>query len=153
VSLGDWTGIIGVVLAIASLAYARLENRSRARLSDYIRAQNWSLYAKASNANGHTQTALAKLKSLGAPNINLDVLEYLSKADAFGQDLFKDVVRQIKFSEPQFDDQTVSRWLHEGRISASHVLLFRQLTDASKAGTVSQTPSTPQSQSPSAPLV
>lgn len=63
--LGEWIGVIGIVIAVLSLGYAFWENRSRARLSRYIRAQNWFLYGKASNSNGHAQTALAKYKALG----------------------------------------------------------------------------------------
>jgi hypothetical protein len=145
VTLRDWTGIVGVLLALLSLGYAFWENRSRARLADYVRTQNWSLYAKASNSNGHTQTALAKLKALGGAHVNLEVLEYLSKADAFGQDVFKDSVRQIKFSEPKFDDETISRWIREGRIAEHHALLFRQLTDAARPVTASKNPANPPS--------
>jgi hypothetical protein len=131
-TLSEWTGIVGVVLAVLSLAYALWEKRSRARLSDFIRAQNWSLYGKASNSIGHAQTALAKYKALGKDKLDPDVLEFLSKADAFGQDVFKDVIRQIQFSEPVFDDETVSRWVREGRVAEKYALLFRQLTRANK---------------------
>lgn len=60
------------------------------------------------------------------------MLEFLSKADAFGQDVFKDVIRQIQFSEPVFDEVTVARWVREGRIVDKHAALFRQLTAANK---------------------
>lgn len=130
--LSDWTGIVGVVLAVLSLGYALWENRSRARLSHYIRAQNWFLYGKASNSNGHAQTALAKYKALGRDKTDPEVLEFLSKADAFGQDVFKDVIRQIQFSEPEFDEEAVARWVREGRIAERHAPLFRQLTRANK---------------------
>jgi hypothetical protein len=90
------------------------------------------LFGKASNANGHVQLALTKYKSLEKDTLNSAVLEFLSKADAFGQDVFKDVVRQIHYSEPVFDDNTVNRWIREGRITEKHAALFRQLTPASK---------------------
>ena len=61
-----------------------------------------------------------------------EVLEFLSKADAFGQDVFKDVIRQIQFSEPVFDEGTVARWVREGRFVEKHGALFRQLTAANK---------------------
>ena len=131
-NLSDWTGIFGVALSLLSLGYALWENRSRTRLSDYIRAQNWFLYGKASNSKGHTQTALTKYKALGREQLDPEVLEFLCKADAFGQDVLKDVIRQIQLSEPVFDNDTVSRWVREGRIDEKHSLLFRQLISANK---------------------
>src|SRR5262245_10964283 len=131
-TFSDWLGIIGVMLAVLGFVYGWWENRKRARLSDFVRAQNWSLFNKASVANGHAQLALAKYKTLGKESVDLEVLELLSKADAFGQDLFKDSVRQIQFSEPVFDDTTVSRWVREGRVQEGHAILFRQLTRADK---------------------
>lgn len=84
-------------------------------------------------ANGHTQTALAKYKALGKEAVNLEVLEFLSKADAFGQDVFKDTIRQIHFSEGSFDEETVNRWVREGRVAEKHAQHFRKLTPANKA--------------------
>lgn len=60
------------------------------------------------------------------------MLEFLSKADASGQDVFKDVIRQIQFSEPEFDDETVARWVGEGRVAEGHAPLFRQMISANK---------------------
>ena len=131
-SLSDWTGVVGVFFAVISLAYAWWEKRSRARLEDYIRAQNWFLYEKASNSNGHTQIALAKYKALGKDALDLEVLEFLSKADAFGQDVFKDTIRQIQYSEPTFDEEAVNRWVREGRVAEKHAAHFRKLTPANK---------------------
>jgi hypothetical protein len=126
-TLSDWLGVVGIII---TAGYAFWENRRRARLEDFVRANNWSLYAKASNANGVAQQALARYKTLGKESLDSEVLELLSKADAFGQDLFRDVVRQIQFSEPVFDDATVSRWVREGRVHEPHAILFRQLTRA-----------------------
>ena len=132
-TLSDWTGVVGVIFAIISLGYAWWEKRSRARLEGYIRAQNWFLYEKASNSNGHTQGALAKYKALGKDALDLEVFEFLSKADAFGQGVFKDTIRQIPYSEPIFDEETVSRWVREGRVAEKHATHFRKLTPANKA--------------------
>jgi hypothetical protein len=132
-TFSDWTGVIGVLIAVISLGYAWWEKRSRTRLEDYIRAQNWFLYDKASNSNGHTQLALSKYKALGKEAVDLEVLEFLSKADAFGQDVFKDTIRHIHFSESAFDDDTVSRWVREGRVAERHAHHFRKLTPANKA--------------------
>ena len=131
-TLNDWTGAIGLLIGVLSFAYALWEKRSRARLENYIRAQNWSLYGKANNSIGSVQLALSKYKSLGKDALHPEVLEWLSKADAFGQDVFKDVIRQIHYSEPTFDDDTVARWVREGRVAEKHATLFRQLTPANK---------------------
>ena len=132
-TFSDWTGVVGVLIAVVSLGYAWWEKRSRTRLEDFVRAQNWFLYEKASNSNGHTQTALAKYKALGKEAVNLEVLEFLSKADAFGQDVFKDTIRQIHFSEGSFDEESVNRWVREGRVAEKHAQHFRKLTPANKA--------------------
>lgn len=131
-TFSDWTGVAGIIIAIVSFGYALWEKRSRDRLENFVRAQNWSLFDKASVSNGHTQMALAKYKALGKDVLDPEVLEYLSKADAFGQDVFKDTVRQIQFSEPAFDEETVSRWVRDGRIAEKYAPLFIKLTPASK---------------------
>jgi len=132
-SFSDWLGIAGLLIGLVGIAYAVYENRSKKRLSDYIRAQNWHIYAKANNASGSVQLALAKYKSITQHNIDPEALEWLSKADAFSQDVFKDVVRQIQVSEPTFDAQTIQRWVDEGRIAKKHLPLFLALTPANKA--------------------
>lgn len=129
----DWLGVAGLIVGIAGLAYAVYENRSKARLSDYIRAQNWHIYSKANNANGSVQLALQKYKQAESQTVDLEAFEWLSKADAFGQDVFKDVIRQIQVSEPSFTAQDVERWVREKRVSEKHAPLFYALTPANKS--------------------
>lgn len=131
-TLSDWLGMVGVFIGVISFGYALWEKRSRARLENYVQAQNWSLYGKASNANGHTQTALTKYMALEKDVLNPEVLVFLGKADAFGQDVLKDVIRQIQYSEPLFDEATVSRWVREGRVAETHAPLFYQLVVSNK---------------------
>jgi hypothetical protein len=131
-TLDDWLRVVGIIVTAGSLGYGLWQNRRRARLEDFVRANNWSLYNKSSNANGHTQQALAKYKAFAGENLNAEVVELLGRADAFGQDVMKDVIRQIRYSEPVFDDANVSRWLREGRVQENHAPLFRQLTRADK---------------------
>jgi len=129
----DWLGIAGLIVGVVGLLYAFYENRSKVRLSDYIRAQNWHLYSKANNANGSVQLAFQKYKEINSSQpINLEAFEWLSKADAFGQDVFKDVIRQIQVSEPSFTSDDVRRWVQEGRITQKHAPLFLALTPANK---------------------
>jgi len=128
-----YVGIAGLIVGILGIAYAAYENRTRKKLSNYIRAQNWHLYSKANNANGSVQLALNKYKEIPPDHMNLEVLEWLSKADAFGQDVFKDVIRQIQVSEPVFNSKTIKRWVAEGRIAEKHALLFEMLTPANQS--------------------
>jgi hypothetical protein len=129
----DLLGIVGILLGIIGLAYAIYENRAKVTLSDYIRAQNWHIYSKANNANGSVQLALKKYKDqLSSQTFDLDGFEWLSKADAFGQDVFKDIIRQIQASEPSFTAKDVERWVNEKRIAEKHAPLFYALTPANK---------------------
>lgn len=128
----DIIGIVGALFGLIGIAIAIYENRSKARLTSYIRAQNWHLYGKSNNANGSVQIALEKYKSTGKENIDIEVLEWLSKADAFGQDVLKDVIKQIHFSEPEFNRELIERWASNGRISKKTEALFHVLTPANK---------------------
>lgn len=128
----DILTILGTIVTVLSFCFAIWEHQSRKKLEDFVRAQNWAMFSKASNANGHTQMALAKYKELEADKIKPEILEFLSKADAFGQDVFKDVIRQIRFSEAIFDHETINRWEEEGRIAKKYVSLFRELAPADK---------------------
>lgn len=132
-NLSDWTGVTGVLIGLISFVYAVWERRVRARLEHFVRAQNWSLFEKASNANGHIQFALSKYKSQDKNILDPEVLEYLCKADAFGQDVFKDTIRQIQFSESDFDEKAVRRWIKEGRVAEKYEPLFMKLTPANKS--------------------
>ena len=80
-------GAIGAVFGFIGVAIAIYENRSRARLSNYIRAQNWHLYGKANNTNDSVQIALKKYKACSKDSHDLELFELLAKADAFGQDV------------------------------------------------------------------
>lgn len=129
----DWLGVAGLIVGIAGLSYAVYENRSKARLSDYIRAQNWHIYSKANNANGSVQLALQKYKQVANQTVELETFEWLLKADAFGQDVFKDIIRQIQVAEPSFTAQDVERWVREKRVSEEHAPFFYALTPANKS--------------------
>jgi len=119
--------VISVGLGVAGLAYAIYQGMERRRLQDYIRSQNWHLYAKANNANGATQKALRLYKQSAGQHVDPEVVEALAQADAFGQDVFKDVIRQIQFSEPRFDETSIEDWVRKGRISEKHGLLFKNI--------------------------
>ena len=128
----DWLSISGLIVGVLGVAYAIYENRSKAKLAEFIRAQNWHNYSKTNNANLSVQLAFNKYKQT-AQSFDLEVFEWLSKADAFGQDVFKDVIRQIQVSEPSFTQGDVDKWVKEGRIEEEHAPLFYMLTPTSKA--------------------
>jgi hypothetical protein len=125
--LSDYLGILGIIIGAAGLLYAKYQGAERRKLQEYVRSQNWHLYSKANNSNGSTQRALTKYKEKTADRVDIEVLEWLAKADAFGQDVFKDVIRQIQIAEPRFDQETIRRWVSEGRIAETHAAFFRNL--------------------------
>jgi hypothetical protein len=64
--------------------------------------------------------------------LNPLVIHFLSLADAFGQDVVRDVARQMQLIEPRFNAETISRWVREGRVNADagHAKIFATLTPA-----------------------
>jgi len=120
-------------VGFVGVGYAVYENKAKKKLSDYIRAQNWHLYSKANHATGSVQFAFNKYKEISPDCMNLEVIEWLSKADAFGQDVLKDVIRQIQTSEPVFNSKAIKRWVAEGRVKTEHAPLFEMLTPANQS--------------------
>jgi hypothetical protein len=47
-------------------------------------------------------------------------------ADAHGQELLKEAIRQIQISEPTFSANDFDRWEREGKISNEKVALFKR---------------------------
>lgn len=126
-SISDILGVIGVVIGLAGLVYAVYQTSERRKLEKHVRAQSWHIYAKANNANGITQASLRKYKEAHAGNMDVGVVEIMSKADAFGQELFKETIRQIQFAEPSFTHETVEQWVGEGKLDKDHAILFKQI--------------------------
>ena len=62
-------------------------------------------------------------------SLDPEVIEELSRADAFGQEVYKESVRQIHFSEPSFKKENIENWVSEGKISESAKPLFLQLSE------------------------
>ena len=117
--------IFGIVVGLAGFIYAVYQSREKAKLQNAICAQAWSLFAKANNATGSTQQALKAYKDTHLKDIDPNVLETLSKADAFNQEVFKDTIKNIHFSEPIFDNKTIKTWLFNRRITEKHAELFQ----------------------------
>lgn len=131
--LSNILAVLGLLVGVAGLAFAVYQGSERRRLADYIRSQNWHLYSKANNANGAVQVGISKYKTAHATNLSPDVVETLARADAFGQDVFKDVIRQIQVAEPEFSMRAIDTWVQDGRVSQEHAVLFRNLAPANNS--------------------
>jgi hypothetical protein len=132
VGFSDFLAVFSAIVGIVALWYAVYQGSERRKLREFIRGQNWHLYAKANNANGTTQVALTRYKQKHAAGIDGEVVELLAKADAFGQDVFKDVIRQIQVAEPAFDHETIARWVAGGRVAEAHAIHFKNLAPLNK---------------------
>ncbi len=119
-TLQDIFSAAGVLIGLAGLAYAKYQSIEKLKLQNAICAQAWSLYAKSNNASGNMQLALSTYKKCHSNSFKPEVLEALAKADAFSQDVFKDTIKHINFSEPSFTAATVEKWVEEGRIAEKH---------------------------------
>jgi len=129
----DILNIAGFVIGVLGLAYALYQGTERKKLEKFIRSQAWYIYAKANNMTGITQHAFEKYKAAHATNLDASILELLAKSDAFGQDLFKETIRQIQLSEPIFDAISIGQWNAEGKLENSHKPLFLQLAISPKS--------------------
>lgn len=130
-----WT-TVSTIVGVAGFAYALYQGHERKKLENYNRSQAWYLYSKTNNMTGITQRALHKYKELHAENINVEVLELLSKATAFGTDLFRESARSIQFTEPEFTEDSVDRWVEMGKIDGDdHKSLFVPLLTEKKEKT------------------
>lgn len=126
-TFSDILGVIGLVLAVIGLAYAVYQTREKKKLEEYVRSQAWYIYSKANNVTGIVQASLNAYKQAHAQNLNTQVLELLAKTDAFGQDLFKETIRQIQLAEPEFTHEQISAWVADGKLDEDHSALFKGL--------------------------
>ena len=76
-------GVIGVLIGFLGLVYAWYANRERVKVERFTRAAGWDLYNKISNQNGHVQVVSDLL--MAANSDKLEIINQISKADAFGQ--------------------------------------------------------------------
>lgn len=130
--LADIGNVLGLIIGVIGLAYAIHQGTERKKLERFGRSQAWYIYAKANNSSGIVQHAFMQYKAAHAVNSNAQTLELLAKADAFGQDLFKECIRQIQLAETHFDTATIEQWVSEGKIDADHKHLFMQLVVGSQ---------------------
>ncbi|KAB7688992.1 hypothetical protein GBN24_11980 [Plesiomonas shigelloides] len=127
----DIISILGTIVGCIGLIVAFWQYRKTKSLEDNIRAHNWFMYQRVNNTNGTTQIALDLYKKRHQSGIDLDVLEQLARADSCGQELFKEIIKQIHMHEPSFTEKDFERWKREGKLSDSKFNLFLQFsTDA-----------------------
>ena len=132
-SFSDTLGVIGIVLAVISLVYAVYQTREKKKLEEYVRSQAWYIYSKANNVTGIAQAGLGAYKQAHAQSLNTQVLELMAKTDAFGQDLFKETIRQIQLAEPDFTHNQIDVWVSDGKLDKDHAALFKALCVSSAA--------------------
>ena len=132
-NFSDILGIVGVLLGIAGLGYAVYQTSEKQKLQEFVRSQSWYVYSKANNVTGIAQASLHAYKKTHTQNQSMDVIELLAKADAFGQDLFRETIRQIQLSEPVFTKAQIARWVADGKLDRDHAALFDQLCVSSVA--------------------
>jgi hypothetical protein len=134
-SFSDILGVIGIVFAVVSLVYAVYQTREKKKLEDYARSQAWYIYSKANNVTGIAQASLGAYKLAHAEALNTEVLELMAKTDAFGQDLFRETIRQIQLAEPDFTHNLIDAWVSDGKLDKDHAALFKALCVSNNAPT------------------
>ena len=116
----DFLGVAGLIVGLAGLGFAFYQGSEKRKLERYLRSQNWHIYSKANNSNGSLQKAIDLYKTSHAGHLAPEVTEWLAMANAFGQDVFKDIVRQIQLAEPRFDEKQIEAWINSGKVSEHH---------------------------------
>ncbi|MGI9573222.1 hypothetical protein ACRYJU_03955 [Alloalcanivorax xenomutans] len=120
---------LGTMFGLVGLIAAYWQNRQKANLEKVIRANSWFNYQRSNNSNGTLQKAMRLYKERHEGSLDPDVIEELARADAFGQEVHKESVRQIHFSEPSFKKENIESWVSEGKISEGAKPLFLQLSE------------------------
>jgi hypothetical protein len=123
---------LGTIFGLISLIVAFWQNRQKAQLEKVLKANNWYNVQRTDNSTGTTQKAFQVYKDKHADNLDAEVIEVLAKADAFGQEVWKESIRQIHFSEPSFTKSDIEIWEKEGKIGEHAKSLFLQLVDIKK---------------------
>lgn len=120
---------ISIALAVIGLGIGYWQNRQKVQFQKIIKANNWFNFQRTSNANGTLQQAIDAYKDKHSENLNPEVIDLLSKSDAFGQEVYKESIRQIHFSEPDFTKKDIEIWEADGKISPQSKKFFMQLTE------------------------
>jgi len=113
-------GVFGILIAL----YQGFEKK---KLTNFVRSQSWYIYTLANVATAEVQTSLRKYKDHSSAHIDIELLESLSKSDAFSQSVFNETIRQIQLSEPTFNLQRIIYWQNMGKINKDHTPIFLKL--------------------------
>lgn len=132
-SFSDILGVVGIVLAVISLVYAVYQTHEKMKLQEHVRSQAWYIYSKANNVTGIAQAGLSAYKQVHAQTLNAQVLELMVKTDAFGQDLFRETIRQIQLAEPDFTHSEIDTWISDGKLDKDHAALFKAICVSNSA--------------------
>lgn len=73
---------------------------------------------------GISQAAYRKYIEKHTSEPNTEVIELLAKSSAFGLEMFRETIRLIELSEPNFNFETIERWQRQGKIDSDHKQLF-----------------------------
>jgi hypothetical protein len=131
--MNQYLSYVGVVVGIIGFIYAVFENRKRIKLNEFIRSNNWFNYQRVNNSTGEVQLTLKLYREKHKTQIDPDVLQELAKADAFGQEVLKEIIRQIHLSEPSFTAKDFERWKKEGKLTEENVVLFKKFATDTKS--------------------
>ncbi|BAV65099.1 hypothetical protein [Sphingobium cloacae] len=126
--LNSFLAVGGFIIGVVGLLYAFYQGSEKKKLEGFVKSQNWHLYSKTNNANGQLQLAVKLYRERYKDKLDPDVLANLEKSDAWCQDVFKEVIRQIQLSEKAFDSTLIDHWISTGKINEHHAnALFRNL--------------------------
>jgi hypothetical protein len=123
----DITGIIGGGIGIIGLVYAFYRGRQYRKLRNFNRTQAWFIYSKARNIAALIQNTATRYRIQHMRGIDTVILEFLSKGEAYSQELIKETIRQIQLAEPLFDQSAFQRWISAGKIDEMDKALFVQM--------------------------
>jgi hypothetical protein len=120
----NYLSALGVLITLCSAVFGFYQSKIKERLERALIGDNWELFHRASQANGHTQLALKEYLKVHKDNLDAGIVSVLSMGDGFGQNVFKTTVRLIHKSEPEYNSATIEKWIKSGRVNPEYKSLF-----------------------------
>jgi len=118
--------LFGIALGVTGIGYAVYESRQSKKLSDYIRAHNWFNFQRVNTTSSLIQKSKTLYKEKHKDNLDPEIFEYLANADAFSQEIYKEMIKQIHYFEPSFSAKDFERWKKEGKITETEEAFFKK---------------------------
>ena len=115
---------LSYIIGASGLIIAIIQGFERKKLKQFMHSQAWHIFQLSNLSYGSTQSALKLYKETYHDKINPEIFEQLSKCEAYNINLFFEIIRQIKLSEPKFNMLTIKAWQVQGRISEQHASFF-----------------------------